>query len=180
MPRASDGPLYGLRRIFNRSRALRLSRALKPTLRAMRVSPYLAKCRDDVRERLERRMASYGGYSRQINGLRIPYGSLQIYVGIYFSLRRECRRRCTCGCYACASCCIRGYGCSAHSAFPAPSLSSRAVCFQQLGHFVPRDRRLASASAVMPRFMRGTQYAAASRLKHSRLWNTGSPGQAGR
>ncbi|MET4311198.1 hypothetical protein ABIC01_004203 [Bradyrhizobium sp. RT4b] len=27
---------------------------------------------------------------------------------------------------------------------------------------------------------RGIQYAAASRLNHSRLWNTGSPGQAGR
>ena len=40
MPRASDGPLYGLRRIFNRSRALRLSSALKLTLRAMFVSPF--------------------------------------------------------------------------------------------------------------------------------------------
>jgi hypothetical protein len=28
--------------------------------------------------------------------------------------------------------------------------------------------------------MRGIQYAAASRLYHQRLWNTGSPGQAGR
>ena len=28
--------------------------------------------------------------------------------------------------------------------------------------------------------MRGVQYAAASRFEHCRLWNTGSPGQAGR
>ena len=35
-------------------------------------------------------------------------------------------------------------------------------------------------SAVMPRFMRGIQYAAASRLKRWRLWNTGSPDQVGR
>jgi hypothetical protein len=41
MPRASDGPLYGRRRIFSRSLALRLSNALKLTLRAMKfVSPF--------------------------------------------------------------------------------------------------------------------------------------------
>jgi hypothetical protein len=41
MPRASDGPLYGLRRIFSFKRALRLSSALKLTLRAMIVvSPF--------------------------------------------------------------------------------------------------------------------------------------------
>jgi len=40
MPRASDGPLNGLRRISNRSRALRLSSALKLTLRAISVSPF--------------------------------------------------------------------------------------------------------------------------------------------
>ena len=28
----------------------------------------------------------------------------------------------------------------------------------------------------MPRFKRGTQYAAAPQLNHNRLWNTGSPG----
>ena len=39
---------------------------------------------------------------------------------------------------------------------------------------------VAALSAVMPRFMRGIQYAAASRLKHWRLWNTGSPDQVGR
>jgi len=31
-------------------------------------------------------------------------------------------------------------------------------------------------SAVMPRLARGIQYAATPRLKHQRLWNTGSPG----
>jgi len=35
-------------------------------------------------------------------------------------------------------------------------------------------------SAVMPRLDRGIQYAAAFRLKHCGLWNTGSPGRAGR
>jgi len=32
----------------------------------------------------------------------------------------------------------------------------------------------------MPRLDRGIQYAAAPRFNHCRLWNTGSPGQAGR
>jgi hypothetical protein len=32
-------------------------------------------------------------------------------------------------------------------------------------------------SAVMPRLDRGIQYAAAYRLKHARLWDTGSPGR---
>src|SRR6202041_466316 len=36
------------------------------------------------------------------------------------------------------------------------------------------------SSAVMPRFMRGIQYAVTSRMSANRLWNTGSPGQAGR
>jgi len=31
----------------------------------------------------------------------------------------------------------------------------------------------------MPRFKRGIQYAAAHRLDHNRLWNTGSPAYAG-
>ena len=42
------------------------------------------------------------------------------------------------------------------------------------------ERVVAALSAVMPRFMRGIQYAAASRLKYWRLWNTGSPDQVGR
>src|SRR6478735_12067893 len=33
---------------------------------------------------------------------------------------------------------------------------------------------------VVPRFNRGIQHAAASPLRHHGLWNTGSPGQAGR
>src|SRR5450631_1931855 len=32
----------------------------------------------------------------------------------------------------------------------------------------------------MPRFRRGIQYAVTSRVSRNRLWNTGSPGQAGR
>jgi hypothetical protein len=40
MPRASDGPLYGLRRIFDRNRALRLSSGLKLTLRATMLAPF--------------------------------------------------------------------------------------------------------------------------------------------
>jgi hypothetical protein len=34
-------------------------------------------------------------------------------------------------------------------------------------------------SAVIARLDRAIQYAAASRLKHKRLWNTGSPAFAG-
>jgi hypothetical protein len=44
---------------------------------------------------------------------------------------------------------------------------------------MPREGESAT-KAVMPRLDRGIQYAAASRLNHGRLWNTGSPGQAGR
>ena len=36
------------------------------------------------------------------------------------------------------------------------------------------------SSVVMPRFTRGIQYAVTFRIKANRLWNTGSPGQAGR
>src|SRR6266849_7814585 len=61
-----------------------------------------------------------------------------------------------------------------------PLLISRVVRLKNSDAFVPRERGVASSSTVMPRFMRGIQYAAASRFKHDRLWNTGSPGQAGR
>ena len=44
-----------------------------------------------------------------------------------------------------------------------------------LGSIMPRECGCTSPSAVMPRFLRGNQYAAASRLKHRRLWNTGTP-----
>src|SRR5258705_11072953 len=47
--------------------------------------------------------------------------------------------------------CTGGHGCNAHPAFPAPSLISRAVHFQHLGHFVPRERTVAPHSAVMLR-----------------------------
>src|SRR5258708_32284015 len=61
------------------------------------------------------------------------------------------------------------------------ALGFRWACFtQQLGRCASRERGNTSHSAVMPRFMRGIQYAAASRFKHKHLWNTGSPGQAGR
>jgi len=35
-------------------------------------------------------------------------------------------------------------------------------------------------STVIARLDRAIQYAAAYRFKHDRLWNTGSPGRAGR
>src|SRR5882757_4967683 len=47
--------------------------------------------------------------------------------------------------------CTGGHGCFAHPAFSAPLLISRAVHFQHLGHFVPRDRRVTPPFAVMPR-----------------------------
>jgi hypothetical protein len=44
-----------------------------------------------------------------------------------------------------------------------------------------RGNALSHSSVVMPRFKRRIQYAATSRTyAHERLWNTGSPGQAGR
>jgi hypothetical protein len=42
-----------------------------------------------------------------------------------------------------------------------------------------RKDALASQRPVMPRAMRGIQYAAASRFYDYRLWNTGSPAFAG-
>jgi hypothetical protein len=58
------------------------------------------------------------------------------------------------------------HGCGGHPAFPAPSCFARVDRFQRLGHFVSRERSLSSSSAVMPRFVRGIQYAAASPPKH--------------
>ena len=46
--------------------------------------------------------------------------------------------------------CTGGHGCFAHPAFSA-LLISRAVHFQHLGHFVPRERRVTPPFAVMPR-----------------------------
>jgi hypothetical protein len=48
------------------------------------------------------------------------------------------------------------------------------------GASVPRECERASLSAVMPRLDRGIQYAAAWRFLPRCLWNTGSPGRAGR
>jgi hypothetical protein len=38
-----------------------------------------------------------------------------------------------------------------------------------------RENAAVCLSAVMPRFMRGIQYAAVYALKHKHLWNTGLP-----
>jgi hypothetical protein len=40
-----------------------------------------------------------------------------------------------------------------------------------------RENAASCSSAVMPRFKRGIQYSRGVSGKHSRLWNTGSPGQ---
>src|SRR5689334_11336909 len=75
----------------------------------------------------------------------------------------------------------------------APGLP-RALCFPEgsrkmhhSGAMAPRECVVtcdglpgAAFSVAMPRFKRGIQYAVASRLNHCCLWNTGSPGQAGR
>jgi hypothetical protein len=50
----------------------------------------------------------------------------------------------------------------------------------QLGRIARRENAWPRSSIVMPRFMRGIQYAVTSRKSTSRLRNTGSPGQAGR
>ena len=42
------------------------------------------------------------------------------------------------------------HGCGGHPAFPAPSVLSRAVRFQQLGRFMPRERGRASAVMSWP------------------------------
>jgi len=64
-------------------------------------------------------------------------------------------------------------------------LSLRPLIFREgetrlqiLGRVAPREV-LVCLTRHAPR-RRGIQYAAASRFKRRRLWNTGSPGQAGR
>jgi len=47
-----------------------------------------------------------------------------------------------------------------------------------LGHIMSRERKFTFSSIVM-HAQAGIQYAAASRLKHQRLWNTGSSACAG-
>ena len=76
----------------------------------------------------------------------------------------------------------RGCGCNGHPAFPAPSVSGRAV-IHPLGRY---SRCGKTEVCLLPRPVpgchaprrRGSQYAVASRISTSRLWNTGSPGQA--
>jgi len=53
------------------------------------------------------------------------------------------------------------------------------ICVEALLVRLARCRRCKRRICHHPR-MRVIQYAAASRLYHERLWNTGSPGQAGR
>jgi hypothetical protein len=74
----------------------------------------------------------------------------------------------------------RGCGCVVRPAFPAPSLSEE-------GHEGCKARAFPAAgmlshipSAVVPRESGASSIPETSRLKHNCLWNTGSPGQAGR
>jgi hypothetical protein len=50
----------------------------------------------------------------------------------------------------------------------------------EAGEWAYRPRRPQPKEAVVARLDRAIQYAAASQFHHQRLWNTGSPGQAGR
>ncbi|MGY4297556.1 glycosyltransferase involved in cell wall biosynthesis [Bradyrhizobium sp. i1.4.4] len=60
------------------------------------------------------------------------------------------------------------------------SLTESAGAADQAGEQRGVRAAFTSRHTVMPRLDRGIQYSAASRLKHCGLWNTGSPGQAGR
>src|SRR6266702_5975923 len=79
-----------------------------------------------------------------------------------------------------------GAACTRHSLLPLLGRNGRNVR-TNLGQTVPRESGVMFEMATQaprthchPPRMRGIQYAAASRLKHCGLWNTGSPGQAGR
>jgi hypothetical protein len=88
---------------------------------------------------------------------------------------------------ACFLFCRRAMGCGQHPAFPAPS-------HLEEGDVRCKARTQMRRESVNVRFdgLRGRifgghharkrviQYAEAYRLQHRRLWNTGSPGQAGR
>src|SRR5258708_35307004 len=72
------------------------------------------------------------------------------------------------------------HGCGGHPAFPAPSYNFEGGLF-------PTPRTFRAARTWTRVFLRrhaprrrGTQYAAALRLTHNGLWNTGSSGEAGR
>jgi len=72
------------------------------------------------------------------------------------------------------------HGCDRHPAFPAPSVLRAAERQAKLGQIMSRECEVASSSStVIARLDRAIQYAAASRLTHRRLWNTGSPACAG-
>src|SRR4029077_6935127 len=76
------------------------------------------------------------------------------------------------------------YRCTRAAGAPGTRLSLLPLFFEgqtfaNLGQIVPREcGRMSGAkrSAVMSRFKRGIQYAAASRFYHGCLWNTGSRG----
>jgi hypothetical protein len=78
-----------------------------------------------------------------------------------------------------AFCCTRTMGVSRHPAFPAPSVSDEGGSNRKTRTPCAARMRTHILSLVMPA-KAGIQYAAASRLKHNRLWNTGSPDQVGR
>ena len=124
MPRASDGPPYGLRRIFNRSRALRLSSALKLTLRAMMLAPFsrsVAIVSVKPQEGVSHRIGVLCGRSMAYK----PHTALYNFMPPYFfpcagkaglpPLNLYARVRFF------VHLCTRDRGCSAHPVFPAPS-----------------------------------------------------------
>src|SRR5262249_13093695 len=75
--------------------------------------------------------------------------------------------------------CWRAMGAASHPAFPAPSHFLRVDYADSSGISAARSL-IHVLSTVMPRFKRGIQYSRGVSIEHDRLWNTGSPGQAGR
>ena len=90
-------------------------------------------------------------------------------------LRRECRMfRRTCGDYACGPStlfCPRGCGCGQRPAFPAPSVL-QGVQSAKLGHSMPRERSLMSASLSSSGLTGRPSIPEAAMLEPRRLWNT--------
>jgi hypothetical protein len=83
-----------------------------------------------------------------------------------------------CGTAACVSCCGRAMGAASARSSLCP-LFWGSISVQNSGRSCRGKVESHPLRCHAPR-MRGIQYAAARRLKHWRLWNTGSPGQAGR
>jgi hypothetical protein len=78
-------------------------------------------------------------------------------------------------------CCTQGCGCVRASGIPCALCSSRGTSMMQSpGEFALRGCGLTSPPPSWPGLTGPSSIPEASRLKHSRLWNTGSPGQAGR